>query len=572
MIPITPLSSLHFRRRDSEPRTFEGENGGKPYAGRWVARLGERVVGQGGTPQQALQAAKAARHKETPQVIYVPTTNPFEFSSLLELIRSALPSDTLVYLVGGAVRDALLERPVHDYDFALPGDALLAARRVANKIGAAYFPLDADRGTARLIFTDEQGSRHVLDFASLRGPDLESDLRARDFTVNALAVDVRNPQALLDPLGGAADVWNKALRACSPTSFTGDPVRILRAIRIAAGFGFHILPETRKFMRDAVPLLPRVSPERLRDELFRILGGPQPHTAIRALDMLGVLPHILPELLSVKNVTQSPPHVRDVWGHTLDTMRHLDILLTVLGPRHDPDASANLTLGVAVMRLGRYRQQISAYLQAPLVPERPLRPLLFLAALYHDIGKPEVRHLDENGRIRFFNHEQIGEELVSGRGKALHLSNTEIDRLGAVVRHHMRPTLLAHSERGPSSRAIYRFFRATGIAGVDICLLSLADLLATYGTMLPQERWARQVNVVGALLEAWWEHPETKVYPPAVITGHDLISEFGLEPGPLIGELLEGVREAQAVGDVGSREAALALVRAYLGDEKIGNG
>lgn len=557
-----------IRDTDSRGNTAPHNDSLTPYTGRWVARLSGSVVGQGGTPQQALQAAKAARHKETPQVIYVPTTNPFNFSPLLERIRSALPSGTPVYLVGGAVRDALLAHPVHDYDFVLPGDALRAARRVANKIGAAYFPLDAERGTARLIFTDEQGSRRVLDFAALRGPDLESDLRDRDFTVNALAVDVCNPQALLDPLGGAADLWNKTLRACSPTSLTSDPVRILRAIRMAAGFGFHILPETRKFMRQAVPLLPRVSSERLRDELFRILGGPQPHTAIRALDMLGVLQHVLPELISLKNVTQSPPHVRDVWGHTLDTLRNLDILLTVLGSQHDPDASANLTLGVAVMRLGRYRQQISAHLQASLVPERPLRSLLFLAALYHDIGKPETRHLDENGRIRFFDHDQIGADIISSRGRALHLSNTEIDRLGAVVRHHMRPTLLAHSERGPSPRAVYRFFRATGIAGVDICLLSLADLLATYGTTLPQERWARQVDVVGALLEAWWERPEKHVSPPALISGHDLISEFGLEPGSLIGELLEMVHEAQAVGDVSSREGALALASESLSDEK----
>ena len=535
-----------------------------PYAGRWVARLRGKIVGQGGTPEQALLAAKSARHKETPEISFIPMSTPLLIPPLLEEIRAVLPADVPVYLVGGAVRDLLLSRALHDYDFVLPDQALVISRRLANQLGGAYYPLDAERGTARLILNNELGGREVLDFASYRGPDLESDLRDRDFTINAMALDLRDPQALIDPLGGAADLRQKRLRACSANSLSNDPLRVLRAIRLAAKFDLHIDPATRQQMKAAVPGLAEISPERLRDELLHILGGPKPHTSIRALEMLGVLPYVFPELPEMAGITQSPPHVKDVWNHTLDSLRVLEGVLNTLGTTHNPEASGNLMLGVLSMRLGRYREQIKTHLQSEPITDRPVRSLLFLAALYHDVSKPQTRSVEESGRVRFFNHDELGAEVITQRAEALHLSNIEVQRLATIVRHHMRPSLLAHVAGGPSRQAIYRFFRDAGEAGVDICLLSLADVWATYGPTLTTERWTEQVDTVREMLEAWWERPSEQIRPPALISGNDLITELGLQPSPIIGEILEAVREAQAEGEVNSRQAALELARRYL--------
>jgi putative nucleotidyltransferase with HDIG domain len=535
-----------------------------PYAGRWVARLGKRVIGQGGTPKQALQAAKATRHKETPQVFYVPTQNPFQFSSILDRIRAILSSDVSIYLVGGAVRDVLLGLPTRDLDFALPKGAMYFARQVARGLDAAFFNLDEARATSRLILEDEDGIRRVLDFSAFRGPDLESDLRARDFTINAMAVDLWDPQSLLDPLGGASDLRARLLRACSPSAFEDDPLRIVRAIRLAAGFDFRIMAESRALMRNAVPKLPNVSPERLRDELFRILDGPQVATSIRALDMIGALAHVLPELAQLKGVSQSPPHVLDAWNHTLDTAKRLENLLKVLGPKHDPEASGNQAMGIAVLRLGRYRQQLHEHLESRIVLDRSQRALLFLAALYHDIGKPKTAHLDDQKRIRFFNHAEEGARIIVDRGRALRLSNHEVTRLGIIVRQHMRPLFMAGNKRKPSRRTVYRFYKDTGDAGLEVCLLSLADVLATYGPTLPQDKWETQVEIIRELLETWWEHRDEQIYPSPLINGDDLMIEYGLEPGPIIGELLEMVREAQVVGEISSRRDALSLVREHL--------
>jgi len=257
------------------------------YAGRWVAVVNGRVVGQGGTPEQARLAARQMRFKEIPEVTYVSTPKPLSFPALLERIAQALPAAQPVYLVGGAVRDAMLGRPVHDLDFVLGGDGMGIARALANRLGAAYYPLDESRGYARVVLQEAGATRFMLDFAPFDGPDLESDLHRRDFTLNAMAVEVHNPQQVFDPLGGAADLWAKRLRACTPQAFANDPVRILRAVRQAAALGLKIQPETRTWMRQAVPLLEQTSPERLRDELLRMLGGRQPAASLRALDLLG---------------------------------------------------------------------------------------------------------------------------------------------------------------------------------------------------------------------------------------------------------------------------------------------
>ncbi len=534
------------------------------YAGRWVARIGQQVVGQGGTPKQAIQAAKSARHKEKPEVIFVPITQ-LHFSPLLDRICSAVPENIIVYLVGGALRDALLQRPNRDLDFTLAEDALPVARRVADQLGASFYPLDKIRRTARLVYTDENDVRQILDFATFRGPDLETDLRGRDFTINAMAVDIRHQQALLDPLGGSADLLSKTLRACSPNTFLDDPVRILRAIRTAASLDFHILPETRALIRPAIDKLESVSPERLRDELFAIMAGPRVATSMRALDMLGVLAYVLPELLNLKDLAQSQPHTKDVWGHTLDTLDHLESLLDVLDLDHDSDASASLKLGLAAMRLGRYRESLFSYMKTCFVPENTLRSLLFFATLYHDIGKPvSQQYEDENGRVHFKNHAELGARILVERGKKLHLSNIELRWLEIVVREHMRPAELARNKDLPDARLIYRFFRDTGAEGVALSILSLADLLGTYGVTLSQERWKAQIDVVRILLEAWWERRDELVAPPALLSGHDLMETFALMPSALVGELLEAVREAQAVGEIQTKEDGLAFAAEQL--------
>jgi len=467
-----------------------------------------------------------------------------------------------VWLVGGAVRDALLGQPVHDWDFAVNRNALGLARAVADALGGAYFPLDAERGTGRVILAAEDGTHLELDFAVLRGASLEADLLARDFTINAMVLD--ETSVLIDPLGGQADLEAGRIRATNEHIFQDDPVRLLRAVRMEAELGFEIEPQTAVWMRRDAPLLALPSAERVRDEFARGTAVPGASTYLHRLDEFGLLPHVAPELELLKPVTQSPPHRFDVWSHTLlvvDTLERVVAAVTgqEVGPRALADAPPAVWGDLARV-LGQFAGDMTAHLAVEVSGGRDRALLLKLAALLHDIGKPETWSQGEDGRIHFYNHEPVGARIAAARLRALRFSRDEVERVCVMVRGHLRPAHLARAER-ITRRAVYRYFRATGDAGVEVVLLSLADHLATWGPNLQERRWARRLEMAEVLLTHYFEHHEETVAPPPLVTGHDLMAELGLGEGPEIGRLLEALREAQAAGEVRTREEALALAR-----------
>ncbi len=349
-----------------------------------------------------------------------------------------------------------------------------------------------------------------------------------------------------------------------------DPVRILRAIRQAAALECKIQPETRQAMKDAAHLLPGISAERLRDELFKILGGPKPDASLRAMEMLGILPHLLPELPRLKGVTQTAPHIYDVWEHTLKVLSHLERILAALAPDYSADNTNDLFTGLLTLRIGRFREQFAAHFAESLNTDRSVRAALFFAALYHDIEKPSTKSIDEAGRIHFYDHEIKGADTASKRGEAFNLSNDENERIHRIILHHMRfhffSGRMEGQQREPSRRAVYRFFRDAGEAGVDLVLLGLADLRGTYGATLPQETWSSALDIARILLENYWEKREETVAPPRLVDGNDLMQELSLKPSRTIGQLLESIREGQATGKISTREDALEFAKQQLKD------
>lgn len=483
---------------------------------------------------------------------------------ILVFLRQLFPEDADLYLIGGAVRDHLLGKDCMDYDFALREKPLVYARKVANHLKGTYYPLDEVRQTGRVLWTDKQGKQIKLDFSLLRGGSLEEDLYQRDLTINAIALNIHHPEQWIDPLRGAQDLIKKVVRSCSPRSFQEDPLRVLRGVRFALRLGFRIEPETWKQMGEAVPFLSFVSVERIRDELIHILAGRQAATAIRLLDRLKVLDLLLPEIAGLKGVEQSPPHHLDVYEHTLDVVKKLEEMILILTQMPDEEWQANLISGMASHRLGRYRGDIKQYLMEGEVADRPRRGLLILAALFHDSGKPATRSVDEGGRIRFFGHEERSEGMVVNWMQKYSFARSEVDWVAKVVRYHMRPIQFGMEDKPPSPKAVYRFYRDTGEAGLGTALFSLADILGVYGYTINSTIWQRQLDVVRRLLEAWWEKPQETVRPPALVSGNDLMNEFGIPPGPQVGVLLEAIREAQVSGEVKEKSEALELARQML--------
>ena len=474
-----------------------------------------------------------------------------------------------VWLVGGAVRDHLLGRPSHDLDFAVDGEARQLARRVANHLRADYFDLDPARDAGRVLHRGQDGVAWVLDFSRLRADRLEDDLAGRDFTLNAMALDLRRPEHWIDPTGGAADLRARRLKACSSQSIAEDPVRALRAVRLALDLSLQIEPSTTGLLRGAFGALRRVSAERLRDEVMRVLDLPRPSAAMRLLDQLDLLGEVFPELVELRGIEQPPQHAYDAWVHTLAVCDHLADLLAVLDPRPDEELSANLTLGLASAQLGRFRGPLHAVLGHSLTAGRSLRSLWMLAALLHDVGKSRTGSRDSAGTLHFLGHERLSAEMAASWGEQMRLSGAEVERLKTVVADHMRPGQLEKT-RPITPRAIYRYYRQLGEAGVDIVLLSLADFLGKHNPPPPQQAWAGRLGTGRTLLEAYFERSSQVVQPPALIDGEVLMRHLGLTPGPMVGDLLEAVREAQVEGQVGTTEQALEFARLALRSRNSG--
>ena len=464
------------------------------------------------------------------------------------------------YMVGGAVRDRLLGREVHDFDILVRNDGLAIARRLADALGGAYVPLDADMATARVVLGREQ-----VDIAQQRGAHLEDDLRLRDFSINALAIPLSEwldeTPTVVDPTGGRADLATRLVRAVGEDAFRYDPGRLLRGPRLAAQLGGAMDPQTEQWLRRDAHLLTEVSGERQRDEFWRCLLLPGAETVLRRLDGLGLLGLLLPEVVAMQGVTQRPPHTLDVYDHSLGVLTGLEGLLAALGVQPG-EASPTDTAALAP-----YREPLTAHLLDEPVRGRPRWSLLKLAALLHDIGKPATRTVKRD-IAHFYGHEGVGADMAPTIGERLKLSVREVAWLKLVIRHHLRPLQLSQLD-APSARAQYRFFRDLGDAAPDLLLLSTADNRAKGEADDEAAAPDTILQLAVEMLDLYYQPQAVPVVaPPHLVNGYDLMRELELAPGPHVGELLESIREAAAAGEVTTREEAVALARRTLAQSR----
>ncbi|HYU17014.1 MAG TPA: HD domain-containing protein [Candidatus Acidoferrum sp.] len=468
----------------------------------------------------------------------------------LEALAALLGPDRPAFLVGGALRDLLEGGAAADLDVVVPSGAVATARAMADRLGAALVVLDEARGAARLASGPGRRWRGPqIDVADYRAKDLEGDLRRRDFTVNAIAVGVHGliasgEAAVEDPTGGVQDLSARTVRLCAPGSLEEDPVRVLRAARLAARPGWRLEPSLGAAARRAAGSLGAVSAERIRDELIAILTEHAAGVGLRLLDGWDVLERLLPERAAMQATAQPVPHRFDVWEHSLRAVEAAD------------------ALGARPGDLGDWGSALRDHLAESLGDGLTRREAIKLAALLHDVAKPETRTVD-SGRIRFFGHDVIGAGRVEAIAARWRLSGRARALLERLVRHHLRPMHLAQTG-GVTRRARYRFFRDLGQDAPDLLLLALADAAAVRG----ESPWAVWRGAGGAILrELLAGHAEESAAAaaPPLLSGDDVMAALGLRPGPEVGRLLALVREAQDLGAVVDREQALDLLRREAG-------
>ncbi len=470
------------------------------------------------------------------------------------------------YAVGGFLRDALLGRRCHDIDLAVAADPLLLGRELADAFAGHYFPLAEEQHLARVLLPDR--GVHI-DLLPLQA-SIEADLQGRDYTIDAMAAglaDVASGKAaVIDPTGGRGDLRRRLVRAVREEAFRDDPLRPLRGVRLATELDFQIEAGTAELIRRYAPLVPTVVVERQRDELMRMLATPRAGAGLRLLDEVGLLDHVLPEVAATRGVEQPKEHHWDVLNHCLETVRNLDNLLSEDEPRDRfwRDLWRELWGQLA------WWSDARAHFSEEIVQGTPRSAVLKLGGLVHDIAKPETKSFDQTGRMRFFGHADVGAAKSARLLRRLRLSAREVELVHRMVKAHLRPVQMGQ-QGPPTRRALYRYFKDCGDAGIDTLFLSLADHLGTAGPRVSMLGWRQHVSLVNYILVKRFQE-ETVVAPPKLLRGDELMAELGLPPGPQVGRLLEMVREAQAAGDITTREEALQLARSTLARQEASPG
>lgn len=474
---------------------------------------------------------------------------------LTQISRFLAQQGIPAYLVGGFVRDALLGRATADIDIAV-ADALAVAPAVADALGGTAFVLDEATGAARVVLP---GKDWQMDFTTLKG-NIEADLARRDFTIGAMAVLLEagmdiTAGPIIDPCGGREDLERRLVRAVGEDVFRDDAARLLRAVRLAAELNFTIESHTESLMKRDSRYIAGVAGERVREELLRLLALPGAGPRLAYLDALGLLTALVPELDPARGVTQPKVHVWDVFEHSLQTVAAVEFVLRESAWEH---------AGNDILDKIPWSPEISQHFDRAVSPGSTRRALLKLAALLHDIAKPQTRQIDVDGRARFLGHPQQGAAAAAGIMERLRFSQREIKLVELLIKYHLRPMQMSN-EGLPTRRAIYRYFRDMGEAGIDLLYLCLADHLATRAAGLDAAQWRQHTAMTAYVLEKRRE--ETSITaPPRLVDGHDIMRVCGLPPGPAVGELLETLHEAQAAGEVTTRRQGLAYLR------RIGGG
>jgi tRNA nucleotidyltransferase/poly(A) polymerase len=489
------------------------------------------------------------------------------FRTILAFLRTF--KEKPVYLVGGAVRDALLGKPSHDFDFIVDGDALTVARRLADSINGAFYVLDGTRNYARVIGSDEQGMRTIFDFAPLYQNDLQIDLRSRDFSINAIACAITSPgSALIDPLHGREDLEKRILRPCSDRAFVDDPVRMVRAARFAVEYQLTMPASVYRQIRENVPALADVSEERKRDELFKIFENEDVPAALEILEDTRMLESVLPEVQRLVGFQQGSPHHFDGWGHTLKALAYCEAMANYLAEGDRAEGLSKWMIDLYHL-LDEFSTELRALFSSSIAVERSLRSLFLFAALCHDIGKPlDVPEQIEN-RTKYPQHAQLGARAMEKRSRAMALGKLEIQWLQSFIRCHMQLHDLDVSSSMAEQRIfLYRFFKSAGQTSPFVALFSLADLLATYDAAMSPDRWRLGLVRCEKALHGWFHEYAALVAPEPLLDGVELQNEFNLKPGKELGNLLARLCEAQAAGKVRTKQQAQEWIGSLLAKKK----
>ncbi len=455
-----------------------------------------------------------------------------DYAALFNAIRKVVPPSMKIYLVGGAVRDILLERRIRDFDFTVEGLVRPIGKHIADELGGAYYVLDDERDMVRVIIDDEEKGQFDVDISLLAGDTIEDDLRDRDFTLNAMAIEISDRPALVDPLGGLADVQNKVLHMCGPESLDNDPLRALRAVRMSLEFGLTMDPELQAAMHNTSDHLHESSMERYRDELFKIIRLNKNAEALTICEEFGLLKFIFPDSSDFQN-----PWDRE-WIENTD-------LFSVLLTKQDRSLSIeNEYASYASGRLGNYRGALLAFFDKRLALYHTRRMLMIYSAIASVLaaGDPET--------IRKWCYR-------------LAFSSSEAN-FSFLMLNAFEYLKSLQSATKYNDVDIYRYFKQYKEGGVSGLLIFLSSKYAEQDKPESYKRWCEWVVFVQNYISAYFTRYMEVIAPKPLMSGTDIQNLLNLPAGPIIGQIKDSLVEAQINGAVKNLSEAESFARHYV--------
>ncbi len=468
--------------------------------------------------------------------------------------RTDLPP---AYLVGGAVRDALLGYSVTELDIATT-EPQRWAEPLASLLDAAPLEVGSHFPIHHLPLADG-----AIDIAPISDA-LDDDLARRDFTVNALAVPLyRLPDNLanldradvIDQHEGLLDLDQRQLRLIAERALVDDPIRMLRAVRFATRLDFTLDTAAETAIASHAAGLSEVAPDRVGQELSQLFSSSRASHSVRLLERTGLLYVCFPELTEGDGMDQRPRHRLSVLQHQIAASEWLDTLLAPKPPSDEPAATIwNATWNTPwpTSIWGDVRQHLAQHAAT-----------LRIATLLHDVGKPRTRTIEADGRTRFFHHGNVGADIARARLRSWRFPERVVERISLLLQQHLRPGQITGAGELPTRRALYRFHKRLGDATPDVCLLFLADSLATADPEELAQRWPTYVAHIQRII--CLEPPPSAARIRKIVDGNAVMAATGLPPGPQLGEILDQIAEAAAAGNITNEDEALALAVSRVG-------
>lgn len=460
-------------------------------------------------------------------------TNSIKNDDVLNNISSFF--DNEIYLVGGSVRDSILGKLSLDRDLVVTDtEARDFSLKITEFFNGKFIPLDEENKIYRVILPDKI---NYLDITNPVGGNLEQDIKRRDLTVNAIAVNIKTCEIPEFCKSYVKDLENKILREIKEENFVDDPLRLLRIFRFYSVLGFELSESLMNIAKTHAKLIANPAKERIEYELMKLFDGKYCAESLLAMDKCGLLELLFPIMHEVKKVPPNEHHHLDLFMHSIESVKQVQLLYE--------KATDEVKVHLDKVDFGGFSR--IAHLK--------------LATFLHDIGKPSTWTIEaETGRHRFIKHDSVGAKMCVPILKKLCFSNKQIEYISYIIKKHMYPTAVV-SAPVVNEKIMMRYLRKSEDKAIDNIIIAQADRLSAQGPEITKEIVEENISALNRLLEFCIEAKKDLKPLPKLLDGNEVIKILKIKPSPILGKVLQNLHEAQISGDIQTKDEAINFIK-----------